>query len=326
MKVVADLADRRARFEPLTVSKLSLLHLNRDEVHDVIDLLNTHSYRFSSTERESIRNAILDYCLDKTTPTPRCWDGYTILRSIFDEMPRPQRTDLMVSFFERERPDMAANVFQSMRTHSRPDTIPTIDTYVAAFLGSAKLRDLESLEVIHNQLKLDFNIDTTTYLYNALIIGYTACGKPRRALDFWEDIVASKEGPTYNSIHIALRACEKAPFGDLKAQDIWAKLKKQNVELDQSLWASYVAALAGNGDNELAITTVEKADQNNEVEVDAFLLGSLFAGSPGQDAQAEIEGWAKEKYPQVWAELEKTPLETKENGMRAFKIDRSVTP
>ncbi|KAK4613866.1 Complex I intermediate-associated protein 84, mitochondrial [Fulvia fulva] len=326
MNVVADLADRRARFEPLTVSTLSLLHLSRDEVHDVIDLLNTHSYRFSSTEREAIRTKIVDYCLDKATPVSRSWDGYTILRSIFDEMPRTQRTELMVSFFERQRPDMAANVFQGMRTHSRPDTIPTVDTYVAAFLGSAKLRDLESLEIIHNQLKLDFNIDTTTYLYNALIIGYTACGKPRRALDFWEDIVASKEGPTYNSIHIALRACEKAPFGDLKAQEMWAKLKRQNVELDQSLWASYVAALAGNGDNELAITTIEKADQNNEVEVDAFLLGSLFGGSSGQDPQAEIESWAKEKYPHVWAELEKVPMDTREDGMRYFRIDRSVTP
>ncbi|EME42019.1 hypothetical protein DOTSEDRAFT_72949 [Dothistroma septosporum NZE10] len=326
MNVVADLADRRARFEPQTVSTLSLLHLNRDEVHDVIDLLNTHSYRFSSTEREAIRNTIVDYCLDKATPTPRSWDGYTILRSIFDEMPRAQRTELMASFFDRQRPDMAANVFQSMRTHSRPDTIPIVETYVAAFLGSAKLRDLESLEVIHNQLKLDFNIDTTTYLYNALIIGYTACGQPRRALDFWEDIVASKEGPTYNSIHIALRACEKAPFGDLKAQEIWAKLRRQNVELDQSLWASYVAALAGNGDNELAIKTIEEADQKNELEVDAFLLGSLFSGSPGQDAQAEIEAWAKEKYPHVWAALAKTPMDTKDDGMRSFKIDRSVTP
>ncbi|KAK3630669.1 hypothetical protein LTR56_017349 [Elasticomyces elasticus] len=326
MNVAADLSDRRARFEPLTVATLSLLHLDRDELHDVIDLLNTHAYHYSSTERTTVRDTIVAYCLNNDTPVARSWDAYTIIRNVFDELPRGPRTELMTSFFERDRPDMAVHVFNHMRSHSRTDTMPTPDTYITAFLGTAKRHDLESLEVVHNQLKLDFNINLNTQLRNALIIAYTSCSRPRKALQFWDDIVASKEGPSYNSIHIALRACERSPFGDLKANEIWGRLRKMNVELDSTMWASYVAALAGNGDSEHAINVLEEADRKGEVEVDAFVLGSLFMGSSGMEKQGYVEQWAKGKYAKAWAELEAFGVEEAEDGMRAFGIDRSVSP
>ncbi|KXT07514.1 hypothetical protein AC579_193 [Pseudocercospora musae] len=327
MNVAMDLSDRRARFEPETVSTLALLHLHRDEIHDVVDLLNTHAYHYSAADRGQIKDAILAFCLDPSTPTSRSWDAYLVLYKIFEETPREPRTDIMKNFFSRQRPDMAVNVFQEMRKHTRTDTMPTVDTYVAAFLGSARLRDLESLEVIHNQLKLDFNIDVNTYLTNALIIAYTACGQPRKAINFWNDIVSSKEGPTFNSIHIALRACEKAPFGDLKAKELWERLRKMDVDLDQSMWASYAAALAGNGDNELAFKTIEEAEVNNELEVDAFLLGSLHDGGQSDSKQVEIEEWAKDKYPAVWEELEKFGYDVDaDSDRKRFRIDRTVRP
>lgn len=327
MNVAADLSDRRVRFEPLTVSTLSILHLSRDEQDDVLDLLNTHAFHYSSTERQSIRDAIIAFCLDPKTHTSRAWQGYTVLKTIFDELPRPERTELMTSLLTlRERADMGVHVFQNMRMHTRDDTIPTVDTYVAAFMGLAKLRDLESVEVVHNLLKLDYNINTTTYLYNALMIAYTACGKPRTALDFWDDIVASREGPSYNSIHAALRACEKAPFGDVRAQRIWTTLQKRNVDLDQALWASYIAALAGNGDIDLAINTLEEGVGRGEVEVDVFVLGSLFAGAggAGQVKQRMVEEWGRKEFPGLWAELEGLGVDSDENFVRGFRVDRRV--
>lgn len=328
MNVAMDLADRRAHFDPATVTALALLHLNRDEMHDVIDLLNTHAHHYSSADRSQILNTILAFCLDPSTPTSRSWDAYKILGSVFDEMPREPRTQVMSNFYTRhKRPDMAVFIFNEMRRHSRADTIPTVDTYVASFLGSAKLRDLDSLEVIHNQLKLDYNINTTTYLMNAMMISYTACDRPRLALGFWNDIVASKEGPTYNSIHIALRACEKAPFGDLRAKEIWTKLRKMDVELDQKLWAAYAGALVGNGDNESAFELIEAAEEKRECEVDAVLLGSMVDGATTEAKQAEVESWAREKFSTAWEELEKIGFEMDEESQkRVPNIDRSVTP
>ena len=63
------------------------------------------------------------------------------------------------------------------------------------------------------------------------------------------------------------------------------------------------------------------------MEVDAFLLGSFLDASPGQLKQADIEMWAKERYPEVWRVLEEEIGWTVDEGrMRKVKIDRTVTP
>uniref|UniRef100_A0A2D3VQR3 Related to complex I intermediate-associated protein CIA84 n=1 Tax=Ramularia collo-cygni TaxID=112498 RepID=A0A2D3VQR3_9PEZI len=326
MNVAADLSDRHARFEAPTVAALSLLHLSRDEIHDVIDLLNTHAFHYSSAERQTILEAILNYALDPSTPTARTWDAYTILLTIFDEIPRSHRTTLMLDFHRRSRPDMAVHVFNSMRSHSRADTIPTISTYISSFMASAQSRDLESLQLIHNQLKLDVNINPTTKLFNALILAYTACGQPRRALRFWDDISASREGPTYNSLHITFQACQAAPFGDLKARELWTKLRKKGVEIDQELWGSYLGALAGNGDLDATFHAVQEMESEGRWEVSKEVLGKVMNGAPNRAKQKVVESWGRERYAVLWEELERVGWEEAGDGRRIFRVGREVEP
>jgi tetratricopeptide (TPR) repeat protein len=271
MNVAADLSDRQARFYPETVSALSVLHLSRDEVHDVIDLLNTHVYNYDMAGRASVQSTLIDYCLGPTTTTAQAWDTYIIVKQVFDDTVREQRVKIMNEFFRRQRPDMAVHVFNHMRAHTRQDTVPTVDTYVACLSGIGKTKDEESLEVVYNQLKLDFNIEPNTLLYNALMKAYTSCESPRTALGFWDDIATSREGPNINSIHLALRACEDAPWGDEKARKIWIKLNRTGIELDQDLWASYAAALVGNGNIDSAINSLEKAHVEQGLDMDTLV-------------------------------------------------------
>lgn len=271
MNVAADLSDRRARFSPDTVATLSTLHLSRGELHDAIDILNTHAFHYSTSERALIRTSLINFCLRPATSTTQAWDTYTIYRQIFDETDRAERTRIMSDFFRRGRPDMAVHVFNHMRTHTRPDTIPTMDTYISCFAGTARLKDEESLEAVHNQLKLDYSIEPNTRLLNALMLAYTAVDMPRRAIGFWDDIVASREGPSLSSIHLALRACEVSPWGDQKAREIWSRLQRAGVELDQELWGSYVGGLVGNGDVARTIAELEEAQDGKLVEIDSFM-------------------------------------------------------
>ncbi|KAK4948783.1 hypothetical protein LTR66_014092 [Elasticomyces elasticus] len=325
MNVAADLSDRQVRFEPDTVSALSLLHLQRDELHDVVDLLHAHAYHYSSEQRAAVRDVFVEFCMNPANSTTRAWDAYNILKQVFDETDRDVRTKIMVEFFRRRRADMAVHVFNSMRTHTRADTISTTDTYVAGFVGIASLKDEESLEAVHNQLKLDYSIEMDTRLYNALMLAHTACDQPRKALDFWDSIVASREGPTFNSIHLALRACEAAPFGDEEARSIWNRLRRMDVEVDQAMWASYIGACAGNGDVQGTIKKVQEMEADGGT-VDAFLIGSFFNAIASQPKQEEAEVWAKENHPEQWAELEKIGMVTRRDGSRYFKIDRSISP
>jgi hypothetical protein len=184
-----------------------------------------------------------------------------------------------------------------------------------------------SVEVIHNQLKLDASITPSTRLYNALIIAYLGADRFQMCLNLWNTINASKEGPTYNSIHLALRACENAPRGDVRAAQIWSRLRSLDIEMDGELWASYAAALVGNGDNQLGFAAVEKAVQDGEVEVDAFLLASMYDSGYGEVKENEIMEWAKEKFPQQWEEVEKMGFYERPNGFRYVKgLKRDIEP
>jgi hypothetical protein len=246
MEIVNDLTERNTRLEPVTVSALSLLQLQRKELHEVIDLLQSHVFHYELEERAFIRDSMVDFCLDRSNNTSMAWDAYTILRQLFDETDRDTRTRLMNEFFARGRADMGMHVFGHMRQSPLPEKRPTTSTYAQCLEGIAKTPDMSSVETVHNMIKLDYEIEPDTHLYNGLMIAYSACGAAERAMDFWEDIIYSREGPTYNSIRIALRACELMPYGQDKAKDIWKRLKKFEIEINKDIYAAYVAALAGN--------------------------------------------------------------------------------
>ncbi|KAL8913650.1 MAG: hypothetical protein Q9171_001615 [Xanthocarpia ochracea] len=245
MELVDDLNERKARLSPDTVSALAMVHLRRGELHDLIDLLNTHVYRFEANKRLSICNELIQFCFDGSVLTAKVWDAYNIIRQTFREMDLGTRTKMMCEFFERGRSDMATHVFGHIRHLDSPDIKPTIDTYVLVFEGIAKAADAESLALVHNMLKLDATVEPDTRLYNGLMLAYTGCGDPRQALLFWDDVVHSREGPTYSSIQIALRACKEAPFGERQARDIWSRLKRFDIRVTREIYAAYVGALAG---------------------------------------------------------------------------------
>ncbi len=271
MSVVTDLNERKARFEPETVAALSLLHLGRDEIYDVIDLLQTHVFHYSREQRESVYNVLVEFCLNRNNGVASVWDAYTILHHIFNEIDRDIRTSIMREFYARNRPDMAFHVFNHMRKHTVEPSRANEGTYVVCLEGIADTQDSESLEAVHNLLKLDLQIEPSTRLNNALMLAHTACELTQRSLDIWESIVQSREGPTYSSIQLALQACETTPAGYETAQEIWAMLKKMQIDITPELFAAYVGAIAGNGLLHDAEDLIAMAEKETGRKPDAFL-------------------------------------------------------
>ena len=272
MSLVEDLNARQARLEPETVSALTLLHLQRGEMHDVVDLLNTHVSLFDTEQRAVIRDVMIRYCLDRSVTTSRAWDAYNILRRTFKaDTDIETRTRMMNEFFDRGRSDMGTHVFGQMRHLDIPDLKPTPETYILCLEGIAKGADEESLTLVHNLLKLDTSVEFETRLYNALMLAYTACGDPRQSLLYWEDIVHSREGPTYNSILIALRACEESPFGERHARDIWSRLQRIEIEVTREIYAAYVGALAGQALIDECMQLVDNAERDLGYTPDTLL-------------------------------------------------------
>ena len=330
MRLVDDVSERQARLEPDTISALCLIHLNRNELHHVIDLLHTHVYNYDVDQRAAIREAFVQFCLDRTKNNAQAWDAYSILRQIFVETSNTTRLKLMNEFFARKRGDMAMHVFGHIRQRLIRENRPDADAYTQCLEGIGKMGDMESLEIIHNMLKLDSEIEPNTKLYNALMLAYTGCGEPSRSLEFWDDIVYSREGPTYNSIEIALQACETAPFGERQAREIWARLQRLEIEVTSKIYSAYIGALAGHTLINDAIQLVDNMETQIGCRPDAFTLvhvqqylclsadseprlGTFYNAAPGEHNKIKVEQWAREAYPAAWQDLEKFGKRQKED-------------
>lgn len=266
-----DLSRRRVCFEADTVKALCKMHLARDELHDLIDLLNMHTFGFSSSERDTISEILVNYCLDSTNGDANVWDIYVVLHKIFEDIPRDVRTRIMEAFFHRGRPDMGVHAFNHMRHHPNSAIRAVEDTYAAAFKGIAANGDVESADLVHNQMKVDPYMEPNTKVLNALMLAQISCDRPKRALEIWKTIGESTEGPSYNSICIALRACEKWPFGVERAREIWALLEEMDVEIDRDIFAAWIGALSSGGHVDEAIEACLNAPQKYGIRVDELM-------------------------------------------------------
>jgi hypothetical protein len=271
MAMVDDLHERKANFAPETVAAVTLLHLRRGEIPDAMDLLQVHAHQYSPKQRTIIRKALSSFILDGETSIADAWDGYQILRNVFIETPRQDRIPIMNEFFARNRSDMACHVFFHMRNHVNEAISANKDVYVAAFTGFARCADAESLELAHNQLKLDLNVDMDTKLRNSLMLAYAATGENRKALKFWREICESREGPSYNSLAIAFRSCEGMHAGTEHAKSIWRRLKEQDIEIDKTIWTAYMSAIARNHNHAEAKTLIETVEEEYGFTLDLHM-------------------------------------------------------
>lgn len=270
VSIASEMEERNVRLEAETVSGLSMMYLRRGELPEAIDLLQTHVYHYTLAERTLIRDAFLSYCRDSHNSTLQVWDAYTIMRQMFDETPTEVRTQIMNEFFRRKRCDMACHVFGHMRQHIRTEKRPVLNTYIQCFEGIARCEDREHLDMVHNMLKMDSSIEPSTRLYNSLMLAYTACEDADRALDFWDDITNSTEGPSYRSLEIVFGACQRKPFGDRLAREIWGKMKRMEIEVTREVWVAFVGALAGQGKLEECKGLVEGMEAELRLKVDAL--------------------------------------------------------
>ena len=272
MPIVEDLSERKIRFEPATVAALVRLYLNHGKSHEAHELLNTSTVYHNPEERDSIREAFISYILTRSNRTALAWDAYLTVRAHFPDTSVATRAKLMTEFFERRRPDLGVYVFGHMRQSPHLNRRPDAATYKACFEGIARAGgDMSSLHLVHNMLKLDTEIEPNTRLYNGLMLAYTACGDPSRALEFWHNIVHSHEGPTYSSIQIALQVCEVEPSGEETARNIWARLRRFGIKVTREIYAAYVGALAGQTRLKECIELVENIEAEIGEKPDALL-------------------------------------------------------
>ena len=236
-----------ARLESKTIGALVHFYLHRNDLEEASDLLLDTADSFSAEERLNMQRPFLNFMLDRDIEAGRAWDAYELYRKAFPEAPVKDRTAIMHVFFARKRSDLAILVFGHMRQVSRQDRRPSVETYIQCFLGIASCEHTSGLNLVHNMLKLDLEIELETRLLNSLMAAYAACKMPDRSLQYYQEIMRSNEGPTYSTFAMAFRACETATNGNEEARRIWKQMKSLGVDATYMIYVAYIGAMAGQG-------------------------------------------------------------------------------
>lgn len=262
MDLVNELRDRKGRFEPEAVAALAELHIHRDEMQDYSDLLHAFVHNYSLTQRKAICEKILKHVFSREIPHKQAWGAYTVLQDTLPEaMDRDMRVKIMQSFFDRGGGEMGLHAFGHMRKDKNPALRPDLEIYCQCLEGIAKHSNYAAAQLVNNMMTMDESIEPNTKLLNALMIAYTGVGGANRAQKIWEDILLTREGPSYNTLRVALQACEAlGPYSDDWRQQVWDLVKSKDVEVTRELFSDYVGAVVGSGRSEVGWKLLENAE------------------------------------------------------------------
>ncbi|PHH76042.1 hypothetical protein CDD82_4160 [Ophiocordyceps australis] len=306
-----------------TVGWLCVSFLLHDLHYDVADTLSVHSFLYSEEQREVIQKGLISFCLHANTSTSRAWTCYQILYQIFSDMKLERREQLMEEFFKRKRPDMAAQVFGHMRQKSEASIRPNLDTYVRCFEAFGRLPDLDSVQMVHNMLRMDTTLQLNTRLYTALILAYGACGKTFRVLDLWEEITQTPEGPSYASLEAVFWALERnTSFGAKRAREIWAKMQQLDLMVPPAVYNAYIGAIAGGGHEKEIRQLIDGMESVTDSRPDALTLAVAHNALPDKALQENFRKWAEERHGEAYAKLKEAGWQVNEMLLCQFKLSR----
>ncbi|OQV00184.1 Pentatricopeptide repeat-containing protein [Cladophialophora immunda] len=327
MQVVDHLLESGAELEAEAIAGLCHVFLQKDELEEATGLLRHRVDSYPMDDRARIAAVFRQFIIDPTVKDQRAYNAYELFRHAFPESPVQDRVTLMQSFFDRHRPDLACLVFGHMRQREDVEARPTAEAYAKCFEGIAKCKDIDGLQMVYNMLKLDLEVEQTTRIHNGLMAAYTECQQPFVAIidHFWK-IMESREGPTLSSFILALRACERwIPQGGHEARRIMALMQSFNLVITKEVYDAYIGALAGQSEFENVVELIEHMERDIGELPDAVTIGTFYNAIPWQYRKDEVERWAKQAYPDLWAELESYgDVIDEEWEIRYFKVDRSV--
>ncbi|KAJ5668773.1 hypothetical protein N7462_009843 [Penicillium macrosclerotiorum] len=318
------LFQNNVQLAPETVAALARMLLYRLDFEAVSELLRPRLATYDSEGKSLIRAAVTDYILDQSQKDDEVWAVYELFKLAFPETGVSVRTELMCAFFERKRSDLAVLVFGHMRQAEDLSRRPKPDTYARCFQGLARTADTSNLELVHNMLKLDLEVDLNTRILNGLMLAYAACDRPEKSMEIFRQILQSDEGPSHKTIALFFKVCEKHHNGAQEAMKMMKKVKKLEIELDRRLYSAYMEALAAQCEFDLATEAIDNMQAEIGVSPTSATIGLFYNAIPYQYWKDQVEEWARAKYPDLWMHLEKTERSEHEEGQKFNGISNEV--
>ena len=326
-RVIDRVLETGADLEAETLAGLCSVFLRRDDLEEAAGLLRFRVDAFPRADRARIAAVFKQFICDPDIKDQRAYNAYDLFRVAFPETEPAERVPLMKSFFDRKRPDLGVLVFGHMRQLDGPEGRPTAEVYAECYHGIANCQDVDGLQLVHNMLKLDLEVEPSTRIRNGLMAACTACRMPFSSIiDHYWKILGSREGPTLSTFVLALRACETwVPQGSYEARKVMGMMQKWNLIVTKELYDAYIGAMAGQSQFENTVELIERMEEDIGEAPDVLTIGTFYNAIPWQWRKDEVEKWAKAVYPELWEELVSYgEVIDEEWEVRYFNIDRDV--
>ncbi|CAP98098.1 Pc22g08100 [Penicillium rubens Wisconsin 54-1255] len=311
--------------EPATIAALTHMLLYRHDLDAVSELLRPRLGSYSDEQKMPIRDALAEYIMDKSQSDTDVWNAYELLKIAFPETWVPVRTKIMTSFFNRKRSDLAVLVFGHMRQADETGRRPRPDTYARCFQGLARTADATNLELVHNMLKLDLEVDLNTRILNGLMMAYAACEMPEKSMEIFRQILKSEEGPCHKTVTIFFKVCQKHHNGAQEAIKMMTKVKKLEITANRPLYSAYMEALAAQCEFDLAVEAIDNMEAEIGIPPTSNTIGLFYNAIPYQYWKDEVEKWASQKYPEHWEHLMTINRTDQEQGLEFDGISNEVS-
>ncbi|KAJ5142107.1 hypothetical protein N7526_003102 [Penicillium atrosanguineum] len=212
--------------------------------------------------------------------------------------------------------DFILDLGQKDQDAEDPRRRPKPDTYARCFQGIARNSDKTNLELVHNMLKLDLEVNLTTRIQNGLMLAYAACEMPEKSMEIFRQILGSDEGPSNKTIGIFFKVCEKHHNGAQEALKMLKKVKKVGIEIDRRLYTGYIEAVAAQCEFDVATTAIDSMQAEIGVPPTSTTIGLFYNAIPYQYWKDQVEKWAGQKYPELWAHLDTMERSEHEEGLK----------
>ncbi|KAJ5291161.1 hypothetical protein N7478_000412 [Penicillium angulare] len=307
-----------------TLAALTRMLLYRYDWEAVSDLLRPRLGTLDSEGKTLVRTALTDFMLDKEQTDSNVWEVYQLFKLAFSEAGVSIRTELMCSLFDRKRSDLAVLVFGHMRQAEDLSRRPKPDTYARCFQGLSRTADTTNLELVHNMLKLDLEVELNTRIFNGLMLAYAACEMPEKSMEIFHQILQSDEGPSEKTIAIFFHVCERHHNGAQEAIKMMAKVKKLEIAVDRRMYTAYIESLAAQCEFDVATAAIDNMQAEIGLPPTSTTIGLFYNAIPYQYWKDEVEQWALQKYPELWTHMAETPRSEHEEGQKFDGITNEV--
>jgi pentatricopeptide repeat protein len=161
---------------------------------------------------------------------------------------------------------------------------------------------------VHDRLAIDATVTPSPVLWTTLMDAYQRARMPAEAMRVW-DMMVSQGKLSEAAISVMVDTCSHARWYPLM-QDIWGKLRRAGIPLNDRNWKNYIEALCRCGKLAEAMqTTCEVLPQLNEPtlpNVDCIRTIMYFARGWGRED--EVKRQFKQQIPDVWTQYVKNPI------------------